>query len=152
MMPLGCTSLTVEDHRKALLEVSFLLEIFADTVHDLMGGATRPVGRIAGRGAARKLPVYLPDATLEAALSALAAQCARGFEITSQVASSAAELRFGRCAIREACRARGLEPGGRLCQLFHYYLDGVTNELCRRPVRSTLKVVGEACAATLEVR
>lgn len=152
MIPLGSSALTVDDHRKALLEVSFLLEIFAETVHDLMGGATRPVGRIAGRGAARKLPVHLPEPTLEAALATVADQWKRGFEIASEATASSAVLRIGRCAIREACRARGLEPGGRLCELFHFYFDGAANELCHRPVRSSVGTVGDPCVVRVETR
>ena len=50
---------TLDDHQKAFTEISFLLHIFAATVDELMGGATAPVGRIAGRRAARKLPLHL---------------------------------------------------------------------------------------------
>jgi hypothetical protein len=41
-------SLSLEDHAKAKTEISFLLEIFADTIVELMGGATAAVGRMAG--------------------------------------------------------------------------------------------------------
>lgn len=54
-------TLTLADHQAAFVKVSFLLEIFAATVHDLMGGATDSVGRIAGREMAKKMPVYIPN-------------------------------------------------------------------------------------------
>lgn len=143
---------TVEDHRQAFIEVSFLLNIFAATVQDLMGGATAPVGRIAGRHAAARLPVHLPEPTLAAVLETLAGRLDRGFEIGCDVTGGSAELRFGRCAIREACSAERVAPGSELCALFHYYLDGVVNGLLRRPVKSTLVRTGDRCVARLETR
>ena len=145
-------ALTVEDHRKAFIEVSFLLNIFATTVQDLMGGATAPVGRIAGRQAAAKLPVYLPEPTLDKVLGELSGRLARGFEISYRVTGRSAEVSFGRCAIRDACRAQGLAPGRELCSLFHYYLDGMVNGLLHRPVKSSLSETGERCTTRLETR
>lgn len=144
--------LTVEDHRKAFTEVSFLLDIFSATIDNLMGGATASVGRIAGRHMAKNMPVYLPAPNLPDVLAAVAAHMKAGFDISFQCEGSGAELTFGRCAIREVCQARGLPLGGELCRLFHYYTDGMVNELCHRPAKSALQVSGESCRARMEVR
>ncbi len=145
-------ALTVADHERAMTEVSFLLSIFATTVHDLMGGATAPVGRAAGRQAAARMPLHLPEPTPQSVLQALTAQLVRGFDMTFRLDGRTAELSFGRCAIRDACRAQGLTPGGDLCTLFHFYLDGVVNGLLQRPAKSTLVASGEHCVARLETR
>jgi hypothetical protein len=145
-------TLTIEDHQKAFTEVSFLLNIFAATVQDLMGGATAPVGRIAGRQAASKLPVYIPEPTLDKVLAALSERLAHGFDISYRVNGQVADMDFGRCAIREACRAQGLAPGRELCSLFHYYLDGMVNGLLHRPVKSSLSQTGDRCTTRLDTR
>ena len=144
--------LTAEDHDRAFIEVSFLLDIFAVTIDDLMGGATASVGRIAGRHMARKLPVYLPTPTLEEVLQALADNLRKGFEISFHCQGETAEVQFGRCAIRQVCAARALAPGGPLCRLFHYYADGMVNELLYRPVKSSVTTIAEKCTACLQVR
>lgn len=72
---------SVEEHRLAFIEVSFLLSIFATTVHDMMGGATAPVGRVAGRQAAAKLPVHLPEPTPAAVLEVVKEQLKPAFAI-----------------------------------------------------------------------
>lgn len=144
--------LTLEDHRAAFTEVSFLLDAFASTIHGLMGGATAPVGRIAGRHMARKLPVYLPEPALDAVLECVAGEFRSGYEISARCLERGAEMEFGRCAIRAVCRERNLEPGGDLCRLFHYYLDGIVNELLQRPVKSELAATGETCRTCIQVR
>ncbi len=144
--------LTVEDHREAFTEVSFLLDAFASTIHGLMGGATAPVGRIAGRHMAGKLPVYVPAPELPAVLQCVAEQFASGYEISARCLEQGAEMEFGRCAIRAVCRERNLPPGGDLCKLFHYYLDGIINDLLQRPVKSELAAVGDTCRTRVYVR
>lgn len=47
-----------------------------------MGGKTAPVGRIAGRDTARKLPLELADATLESVVAALGERMQAGFEFS----------------------------------------------------------------------
>lgn len=152
MRPIERAEPAESDYDKALIEVSFLLDIFSSAVFELMGGATASVGRVAGRRAARKFPLYLPEATLETVLAALAARMRGGFEIAADCSREGAEVRYGRCVVREACRQRGREPGGEICGLFHHYLDGVVNELVARPVRSELVAVGEECRTRLEMR
>ena len=144
--------LTVEDHRKAFTEVSFLLDIFSATMDNLMGGATASVGRIAGRHMAKNMPVYLAAPNLPEVLAAVADHMKAGFDISFRCEGSGAELTFGRCVIREVCHARGLPLGGELCRLFHYYTDGIVNELCLRPAKSALVASGENCRTRMEVR
>ena len=145
-------TLTLAAHQAAFVEVSFLLEIFAATVHDLMGGATDSVGRIAGREMAKKMPVYIPNPTLEEVLGQVAERMKKGFQIGFKVDDAGADLTFGRCALQEVCRVRNLEPGGPLCCLFHFYLDGVVNELVYRPVKSRIVSTGEQCQVRMEMR
>jgi hypothetical protein len=144
--------MTVADEREAFTEVSFLLDTFASTIHDLMGGATAPVGRIGGRHMARKLPVHLPEPTLETVLECVAGQFKSGYDLSASCAERGAEVEFGRCAIRAVCRERNLQPGGDLCKLFHYYLDGIVNELLQRPVKSEIVATGDSCRTRMQVR
>jgi hypothetical protein len=144
--------LTADDHRLALTEVSFLTDIFAATVNDLMGGASASVGRIAGRHMARKLPVELVDPSLEQVLDAVASHVRRGFDITYTRTETGVDLTFGRCAMREVCRTRDTRPGGHVCQLYHQYFDGLINELHARPTKSTIAVAGDTCQIRMETR
>jgi hypothetical protein len=143
---------TLEDHEKALVEIAFLLDIFASTMHDLMGGATSSISRISGRSMARKLPVYLKDPDIQHTLDAVASEFKGGFEFSSTCGNHSAELKFGKCAIRKICESRNIPLNGPLCQLFHYYLDGVVNDLHFRPVKSTISAAGASCKAQLEFK
>lgn len=127
---------TLEDHTTALNEVSFLMDIFASTIDNIMGGATAPVGRIAGREMARKLPVNLDNPSIEEALGILAARMKAGFVFSMEGTGEGAKLVFDRCALREVCSLRGLKTGTALCRLFHSYFDGIVNELICRPVKT----------------
>jgi hypothetical protein len=143
---------TQEDHEKALVEVAFLLDMFAATINDLMGGATASISRISGRSMARKLPVYLKNADIYQTIAAMSSQFSGGFDISATAHGSCLDLKIGRCAIRTICEARKTPLGGPLCKLFHYYLDGVVNDLYLRPVKSTLGVTGDSCMAKLETK
>lgn len=138
------------EHRQAFIEVSFLLDILAATVDELMGGATASVGRAAGRHMARKLPIALEAQDLAAAAAALAAYGQIGVRPRMEPGSDLMALES--CAVREVCRARGREPGGDLCRLFHFYLDGVLDGLTGRPVRSTVLSAGETCQLRVATR
>ena len=127
---------TLEDHTTALNEVSFLMDIFASTIDNIMGGATAPVGRIAGREMAQKLPVNLDNPSIEEALGVLAARMKAGFVFSLEGSGDQAKLVFDRCALREVCALRGLQTGTALCRLFHAYFDGIVNELICRPVKT----------------
>lgn len=133
--------LTPEDYQKAYVEVAFLLDAFASTIDNIMGGKTAPVGRIAGRDTASKLPLDLSEPTLEEVITALSAQMQAGFEFSLDQDT----LLFKKCILREMCRLRNIEPGAALCRLFHAYFDGIANGLLCRPVKSQIISVGDEC-------
>lgn len=137
------SGLSAEDYRKAFVEVSFLMNAFAFTIDNIMGGNTAPVGRIAGRDTAGKLPLELKDPDVGTVIATLAGH--EQFEAGFEIALEGDELRFGRCVIREMCAVRDHEPGGPLCKLFHSYFDGIVNGLISRPVKSTFVEVGAEC-------
>jgi hypothetical protein len=133
--------LTQEDYQKAYVEVAFLLDAFASTIDNIMGGNTAPVGRIAGRDTARKLPLELSQPTLEEVVGVLGRQMGAGFEFSLEEGG----LVFGKCIIREMCALRHIEPGAALCRLFHAYFDGIADGLLCRPVKSRIVSAGEQC-------
>lgn len=140
--------LSAEDYQKAMVEVAFLLDAFASTIDNIMGGNTAPVGRIAGRDTAQKLPLELHNPTLEEIIATLQRQMQAGFDFSLLEG----ELRFKSCIIREMCGLRKIATGGPLCQLFHSYFDGIVNGLFCRPVKSTLSSVGEQCSLQIAVQ
>jgi len=140
--------LTEEDYQKAYVEVAFLLDAFAGTIDNIMGGKTAPVGRIAGRDTARKLPLELSDPTLEEVLAALGGQMQAGFEFSLDGDG----LVFRRCILRQMCGLRHIETGTALCRLFHAYFDGIVNGLLSRPVKSEFVSVGDACHLKIAVQ
>ncbi len=144
--------MTLEDHRKAFGEVAFLMDIFTATIDNIMGGATAPVGRFAGREMAKKLPITLDNPSLEEAIGLLAARMSAGFGVTLEGTDGRRELVFDRCALREVCTLRGIQAGGALCKLFHAYFDGILNELICRPVKSELVTTGDSCRATVSTQ
>lgn len=144
---------TLEDHTTALNEVSFLMDIFASTIDNIMGGATAPVGRIAGREMARKLPINLDNPSIEDALGVLAARMKAGFVFSLEGAGDEKELVFERCALREVCSLRGLQTGTALCRLFHSYFDGIVNELICRPVKTeNISCAGAQCRMNIRTQ
>jgi hypothetical protein len=140
--------LTQEDYQKATVEVAFLLDAFASTIDNIMGGNTAPVGRIAGRDTASKLPVHLTDPTLDDIIKLLAEQMRAGFDFTLDDNG----LLFKSCIIRDMCALRKIEAGGALCRLFHSYFDGIVNGLLCRPVKSTIDSVGDECLLQTNVQ
>lgn len=133
--------LSQEDYQKATIEVAFLLDAFASTIDNIMGGNTAPVGRIAGRDTAKKLPISMTDPTLEDIIAALQEQMQAGFDFSLD----GEVLKFKSCIIREMCGVRNIETGGALCNLFHSYFDGIVNGLLCRPVKSTIVSVDTEC-------
>lgn len=133
--------LTDEDYQKATVEVAFLLDAFACTIDNIMGGNTAPVGRIAGRETASKLPLHLSAPTLEEIIKLLGEQMHAGFDFTLEGDT----LLFKSCIIRDMCAVRNIETGGALCRLFHSYFDGIIDGLLCRPVKSSLESVGAEC-------
>ena len=109
--------LSPEDYQKATVEVAFLLDAFASTIDNIMGGNTAPVGRIAGRDTASKLPVNFTDPSLQDIITVLSEQMHAGFNFTL----NGDAMMFKSCIIRDMCSVRKIETGGALCRLFHSY-------------------------------
>jgi hypothetical protein len=141
-----------EDHQKAFTEVAFLLDIFASTIDNIMGGATASVGRFAGRGMAAKWPIDLDHPTLRATLDVVSERMKSGFDITCTERENVVDVTFEKCVIRDVCRARSLELGGPLCKLFHSYFDGVVNEIVCRPVKSEMTQANGKCTLCMKVQ
>ncbi len=148
----AASDLTLQDHKDAFTEVSFLIDIFASTVTEMMGGATASVGRAAGREMARKLPLYLTEHDLEIVLGELSKQLEKGFSFEFNCSDDGATIDFNKCAIREVCTRRQKELGSGICDLFHFYFDGIVNELTGRPTKSKLLETGDLCRTQMEVR
>lgn len=140
------------DHQKAFTEVAFLLDIFASTIDNIMGGATSSVGRFAGRGTASKWPVDLHHPSLHKTLDVVVERMKDGFEITYSEQQDGIDVTFKRCVIRDVCSKRGLEPGCSMCKLFHSYCDGIVNELFSRPVKSEIVQSGDTCTLRMKVQ
>lgn len=139
--------MTPQDHQMAFTEVAFLIDSFANTIDNIMGGATAPVGRIAGRAMARKLPLSLDEPELSTVLKVLANRMQAGFQMTVILSGdNIADVSFDRCALREVCALRNTETGGAICKLFHAYFDGIVNELLHRPVKSEIVEAGQICS------
>jgi hypothetical protein len=143
---------TLEDHVNAATEVAFLLDIFAATVDNVMGGATASVGRIAGREMARKLPVHLTNPTLDEVVAILNSRMEAGYRFRLEGDGTERTLLFDHCVLREVCAKRGLTMGTALCRLFHAYLDGILNELICRPVKSEVVSCGDQCRLNLRTQ
>jgi hypothetical protein len=136
------------DYRAAFTEVAFLMDAFVSTIDNIMGGVTAPVGRIAGRDTAKKLPVHLSEPTLEAVAELLRERLSAGFAFSLEKG----ELIFESCVVREVCALRGKQSGGAICRLFHAYLDGMMDGLLHRPVKSEIISTGASCKIELKTR
>lgn len=146
------TNLTAADHDKAFSEVSFLLEMLVDTSMQVVGDSAPSTGIHAGRHMAKKLPFALEKVALAEALKAVGEHLSAGFEYTAQASGDVAEVNFTRCAIRDVCQKRGLQVGGPLCQMFHYYLSGMVAEVTGRRVKPTIGSAGATCQTKLEAK
>ncbi len=146
-------SATIQDHEHALIEVGFLLEVLTETITQVVGQSTASLGIAAGKHMAKKMPIYLQDPSVGEAVEALAGKLKEGFEIKANCDDSGANLEIGRCAVRDVCQQRGIELGGQLCSMFHYYLAGMVAELRKRPARVGKSEAGpEKCMFRLDAR
>ena len=152
MKPGGELQLTLEDHQRAFTEVSFLMEMLVRTAGEVVGRSMPSLGTNAGRQAARKLPIAPVEPELEAVLRAVAGSLSAGFDLGGACNGSGADLRIGRCVVRDVCRQRGLELGGELCKAFHYYLAGMMAQLLGKPARPGAVGAGESCTLRMEVQ
>jgi len=143
---------TMEDHRKAFTEVAFLIDIFASTIDNIMGGATASVGRIAGRETAKKYPIFLTNPSLPEAVEVICGRMRSGFAIALETDGNDSSMVFNRCIVRDICKMRGIKTGNAVCKLFHAYFDGVVNELISRPVKSEITELGDQCRTTIKIQ
>jgi hypothetical protein len=145
------TTLTEKDHDDAFTEVSFLLQVLASTVDDILGNPA-PLGVSAGRAMAAKLPVHLASPTLEQALEALSASLAGGVDFTATTHGNTADLSVGHCILRDLSARQGDPPGARLCKMYHHYLSGMLSHLLGRQARVTDREVGDTCTLGIQTR
>lgn len=138
--------LTVEDYDKAFTEVSFLLDIFIETIVSFVGKSTPSLAVAAGRKMAANLPVHFAEDSLETALSEFVRVFrVQQMEIEAQVVGSSAQIVIKDCPIGSVCNNRELELDGETCQMFHYYIAGIIAELTGRPARPKTVEVGNVC-------
>lgn len=139
-------NLETEDYDKAFTEVSFLLDMFVQTIEVFVGKSTPSLAVAAGRKMAANMPIHLTDSSPEAAL----AEFIRVFkiqqmEIEGQMQGNEAILHLHHCPVLAVCKNRNLEVGGSMCQMFHYYIAGIMAELTGCPARPKTISTGESC-------
>jgi hypothetical protein len=141
---------TMEDHDKAFIEVSFLLDMFVDTIETFVGKSTPALAVASGRQMAQNMPIYLDkEAGGGAALEELVRVFSEGFDIAGTFEGKEATIRIDHCPIYAVCRERNLEINGSICQMFHYYIAGIMAELTRSPARPKTIEAGQSCRLTL---
>jgi hypothetical protein len=145
------TTLTKKDHEDAFNEVSFILQVLANTVDDVLGNPA-PLGVSAGRAMAAKLPVYLVNPSLEQVLEALKTSLTGGFAFTTTIDKNGAELAVGHCIVRDLSFCQGVLPGAKLCKMYHHYLSGMVSYLLGRQSRVSDKQVGDTCILSVQSR
>lgn len=143
-------TLTPEDYDKAFTEVSFLLDMFVDTIEVFVGKSTPSLAVAAGRKMAANMPVHMTENTPEEAL----AEFVRIFriqqmEITGNFVNGQAMIEIDHCPIRAVCRNRGMALDSQICQMFHYYVAGILAELAGCPARPKTLATGEQCVFSL---
>lgn len=143
-------SLTTEDYDKAFTEVSFLLDMFIETIVTFVGKSTPALAVAAGRRMAANMPVHLlgnsPEEALQEVVRVLRIQ---QMSIDGQFEGGKAVISIDECPIGSVCRNRKMELDGQACQMFHYYLAGVMAELTGRPTRPTTLAAGNSCRFSL---
>ncbi|HTP24219.1 MAG TPA: L-2-amino-thiazoline-4-carboxylic acid hydrolase [Anaeromyxobacteraceae bacterium] len=152
MNSLGELELTLEDHRRAFTEVSFLLEILVRTASEAVGRSMPSLATSAGRQMGRKLPGAAGPVDFGKVLPMIGESLSGGFEIAGQLGADGAELHIEKCVVRDVCRQQGLELGGELCKAFHCYLAGMMAHLVGKQVRQTLLSANETCELRVDVQ
>ncbi len=136
---------SMEDHNKAFVEVSFLLDMFVDTIGVFVGKSTPSLAVAAGRKMAQNMPIYLDEPDGGTALSEMIRVFSEGFDINGNFDDKEALISIDHCPIHAVCLERNLDLDGPICQMFHYYLAGIMAELTGSPARPTTIDVGEKC-------
>ncbi len=137
------TTLTLEDHKKAFTETSFLLSILTGTMKELVGSGASTVATSAGKEIAKKMPIYIKNPSIEEVTATLQKRLAAGFDFSCEPVDDGLNLSFTKCAIRDVCENRGMEIGGELCSIFHYYLGGMFSQFSKKQTRP--KILSSGC-------
>jgi hypothetical protein len=146
MIPASELSLSNEDYDKGFTEVSFLLDIFVNTIETFVGKSTPSLAVAAGRKMAQNMPIYLDSATPEGALTEfIRVFCSQQMEIDGNFTGKEAVISINRCPIRSVCLKREMPLDGLICQMFHYYIAGILAELAGCPARPKTVETGEKC-------
>lgn len=146
MMNSNELSLTVEDYDKAFTEVSFLLDMFVETIVTFVGKSTPALAVAAGRKMANNMPIYLQDPTVDSALEEfIRVFRIQQMEIEGRFEGNEAVIEINHCPIRSVCLNRDMEIDGQACQMFHYYIAGILAELAGCPARPKTISTGEKC-------
>ncbi|MCP4346363.1 MAG: hypothetical protein GY795_12655 [Desulfobacterales bacterium] len=142
--------LTIEDYQKAKKEVAFLVNVLSQTIPDIVGRALGAVGLMAGKEAARKMPIYFKSSEIQPVLDGIESYLTGGFEITHKIIdeneSIVIKQTFGKCVLREVCEIEDIPLGGELCSLFHHHINGMISELTARNFRMNILKTGDTCA------
>ncbi len=141
---------TMEDHDKAFIEVSFLLDMFVDTIETFVGKSTPALAVASGRKMAQNMPIYLEEPSGTTALAEMIRVFSEGFDIAGDFDGKEATITIDHCPIYSVCRERNLELNGSTCQMFHYYIAGIMAELTGSPARPKTIEAGEKCIFSLQ--
>jgi len=143
-------SLSSQDYEAAFTEVSFLLDMFIDTIEVFVGKSTPALAVAAGRKMAANLPVHLVEKTPVEALQELVRVFRiQQMQISGEFEGPKAVVKLAECPIGSVCRNRNMELGGQACQMFHYYIAGIMAELTGLPARPQVIEIGDNCSFSL---
>lgn len=146
MMPTSELNLEAKDYDMAFTEVSFLLDMFVETIVTFVGKSTPSLAVAAGRRMADNMPVHMTEKTPEVALQELIRIFRiQQMEIDGRFNGPEAEITINHCPIRSVCLQRNMEIDGQACQMFHYYIAGILAELAGCPARPKTISTGESC-------
>ena len=140
---------TMQDHDKAFIEVSFLLDMFIDTIEKFVGKSTPSLAVASGRKMAQNMPIYLEEPNAGKALDEMIRVFSEGFDIKGSFEGKEATIEIDHCPIRSVCLERNLDINGPTCQMFHYYIAGIMAELTGSPARPQTIETGEKCTFKL---
>lgn len=143
-------TLSPQDYDSAFTEVSFLLDMFIETIVVFVGKSTPALAVAAGRKMAANLPVHLVENSPEEVLQELVRVFrVQQMQIDGRFEGAKAVVEFTGCPIGSVCRNRNMELGGQACQMFHYYIAGIMAELTGLPARPQVIQIGDKCSFNL---
>lgn len=133
------------NHKKAKQEVAFLLNMLSHTIKDITGRASGAVERMAGRAAAKKMPLFFETRDAQTVIQSIKFFLEGGFDISDIVivGEEKIELTFGRCALREMCEELNIPIGNNICTLFHNYMNGMIMEFTEGEFTMSIRETGD---------